>query len=80
MAFSCPLTIETYLGSAWGVNKFQILPSENIKENPKKSPRINSVFFQFSGEIVAFQKKKDKNDIKKKSDGRVYSEKLSSEG
>jgi hypothetical protein len=41
----------------------------------KKKPQDQFRFFQFSGEIVALQEKKDK----RKSDGRVYNEKLSSE-
>ena len=63
MAVSCPLTIKTYLVSAWGggANKFFLLKTSKKTEKLQNQFR----FFQFSGEVVAFQKKKDKNDIKK---------------
>ena len=61
----------------WGANKcssvFFLLKTSKKTKQPQDQFRF---FFQFSGEVVALQEKKDK----RKSDGRVYSEKLSSEG
>ena len=80
MAVSCPLAIKTYLGSALGGEQrnkcssvFFLLKTSKKTKQPQDQFRF---FFQFSGEVVALQEKKDK----RKSDGRVYSEKLSSEG
>ena len=54
MAVSCPLTIKTYLGSAWGGGQiFFLLKTSKKTEKPQDQFR----FFQFSGEVVAFQEK-----------------------
>ena len=58
MAVSChPLTSKTYLGSALGgggEQMFFLLKTSKKTEKPQDQFR----FFQFSGEVVALQKKK----------------------